>query len=131
MTRQEYQKMKQKEISLEKLLANIREKTREFDNEENRKQLNGLIGRCFKPSMRSKALVFKYDENDDRMYYVEANKEDNEICVSREISMSSSVYIQNEISREDFLKDYNAVLANIEAFLNIGFSITGEKNDNM
>ncbi len=125
MTQQEYQEMKQKERFLEKQLANIRKKTREFDNEENRKQLNGLIGHCFKPSMKSKALVFKYDEKDNRMYYVEVNKEDNEIYVSREISMSSSVYIQNEISREDFLKDYNAVLANIEAFLNIGFSITG------
>ena len=61
-----------------------------------------MIGHCFTPSMRSKALVFKYDEDDDRMYYVEVNKEDNEIYFSREISMSSSIYIQNGISREDF-----------------------------
>ena len=39
MTQQEYQEMKQKEKLLKKQLAHIREKTGEFKNEGNRKNL--------------------------------------------------------------------------------------------
>ncbi len=133
MTQQEYQEMKQKEKLLEEQLAHIQEEIKEFENKKIEEEISSFIGHCYAyaPGFGSECLMFRYDEDNDIVYCVEVNKEDDEICISSERRASLKFYKSHEISREEFLRDYRDVLANIERYMNKGIPMTGGENDNM